>query len=221
MAIDHNYPTSSSTIDKNYKSFSIKKGIGFGSFGGFIAAIVFAGILLFLPVILNFPIGTFFIALGELIFGFQEGFDVSIITGITGFSLILIQGILLGVIFGLVTSAITKLHPINKKKGLLEGLFMGIISFIILGIPLVYLILNNINQILSSYPESLLSIKGLGEYTTSVASVSPLFPIMFSIFLTSYIFYGILLSGIITLAYAIYHYDLNTLLKETKNENNL
>lgn len=219
MAVDPNYSSSlSSTIDKNDKTFSIKKGIGFGAFGGFIAAIVFSGILLFLPLILNFPIGTFFIALGVLIFGFK-GFGVSILTGITGFSLILLQGILLGIIFGLVTSAITKLHPINKKKGILEGLSMGIISFIIVGIPLGYWILTNINPVLSSYPVSLLSIKGLGEYTTSVASVSSLFPINLSIFFINYVFYGIVLGGIVTLAYDVYHYDLNDIKKEKRNNN--
>jgi hypothetical protein len=215
MAIDPNYSSSSSTIDKNYKYFSIKKGLGFGAFGGFIAAIVFAGILLFLPVILNFPIGTFFIALGELIFGFQE-FDISVTTGITGFSLILIHGILIGIVFGFVTSSVTKLYPRNKKKGIVQGLCIGIISFIIIGIPLVYYLLDNINQILSIYPGSLLSIKGLGEYTTSVSSFSQLFPITFSIFFISYIFFGILLGGIVTLAYAVYHYDLNNIKEEKK-----
>jgi len=90
------------------------------------------------------------------------------------------------------------------------------LSFIIIGIPLVYYLLDNINQILSTYPGSLLSIKGLGEYTTSVSSFSQLFPITFSIFFISYMFFGILLGGIVTLAYAVYHYDLNNMKEEKK-----
>lgn len=214
MAIDPNYSStssySSSDLENNYKLYSVKKGVGFGAFGGFISILVFTGIILFIPIILNYPVGTFFIALGEMVFGFNQ-FDVSIITGITGFSLILLQGIILGMIFGLVISSITKLHPTNKKRGIIQGLSMGIISFIIIGIPLVYLIVNNLNQVLITYPESLLSIKGLSGYAITATSDFPLLLTTFSIFFIGYIFYGILLGGIVTLAYSVYNYSLHNI----------
>lgn len=211
-------PSSSSSneenIENDYKSYSMKKGIGFGAFGGFIAAIAFTGIILFLSVFFNFPTGSFLVALGEIVSGYNN-IDVSIITGMTGFSLILFQGIALGIIFGALISTIKKFNPINKKKGVIEGLVMGFISFIIIGLPSVYSLSSNMDKVLVSYPDSLLSTKGLNNYNMTLSSVSAFFPITISIFIIGYLFYGFLLGGIITLAYSIYHFDI-VKIKESK-----
>jgi len=216
----NNVPSSSSSIkqdnENHYKSYSVKKGIGFGAFGGFIAAVAFIGIILFLPIFLNLPVGTFLVALGEMVNGYDSNIDVSVTTGMTGFSLILFHGIIIGIIFGIVISGIKKLNPINKKKGVIEGLVTGFISFILIGFPLIYSISNNIDNVLTSYPDSLLSTEELGNYNMNIHSMSIFLPITISIFLIGYLFYGFLLGGIITLAYSIYQFDLVKIREENK-----
>jgi hypothetical protein len=212
-------PSSSSSnkenIENDYKSYSMKKGIGFGAFGGFIAAIAFTGIILFLSVFFNFPAGSFLVALGEIVSAGYNNIDVSVITGMTGFSLILFQGIVLGIIFGALISSIKKFYPINKKKGIIEGLVMGFISFLIIGLPLVYSLSSNMDEVLANYPDSLLSTKGSNNYNMALSSVSAFFPITINMFIIGYLFYGFLLGGIITLAYSIYHFDI-VKIKESK-----
>lgn len=218
--MDINNVSSSSSIkqdnENHYKSYSIKKGIGFGAFGGFIAAVAFIGIILFLPIFLNLPVGTFLVALGEMVNGYDSNIDVSVTTGMTGFSLILFHGIIIGIIFGIVISGIKKLNPINKKKGIIEGLVTGFISFILIGFPLIYSISNNIDNVLTSYPDSLLSTGELGNYNMNIHPMSIFLPITISIFLIGYLFYGFLLGGIITLAYSIYKFDLVKIREENK-----
>ena len=46
------------------KQYSVKKGAGYGAFGGFIAAVSFTGIMLWMSTIFNFPVGTFIHTLG-------------------------------------------------------------------------------------------------------------------------------------------------------------
>src|SRR2546427_11287265 len=86
---------------------SPKKGAGYGAFGGFIAAVGFTGIMLWMPIIFDFPVGTFLHTLGTSIVGVKSD---PVIGGLAAFSIILIQGIAVGVVFGVVTSKVSVLN---------------------------------------------------------------------------------------------------------------
>jgi hypothetical protein len=111
--------------------------------------------MLWLPIIFGIPVGTFMDTLGALIL---TGTDDIVKLGFAAFGLIISQGIIVGVIFAIVTSEIKKLNLTNKKKCIGLGLAGGLVSFVVLLMPLVgsaYYEL--VSKSLQTYPESALS----------------------------------------------------------------
>src|SRR6187200_475040 len=119
-------------IEQYKEQYSIKKGIGFGAFGGFIAAVGFTGIMLWMPLIFAFPTGTFLHTLATSVIGVKND---PVVSGLAAFSVVLLQGIVVGIVFGIITSKVSMLHPSNKKRGVVLGVGTGIIAFLVLYLP--------------------------------------------------------------------------------------
>ncbi|HZA06138.1 MAG TPA: hypothetical protein VE619_00415 [Nitrososphaeraceae archaeon] len=189
------------------KQYSVKKGAGYGAFGGFIAAISFTGIMLSMPFIFHFPEGTFIYTLGTTVTGIKSD---PVISGLAAFSIILIQGIVVGIIFGVVTSKVKALHPSHKKKGVGLGLATGIIAFLVLYLPVVMSVYPQLlSRAFTSYPTAELTTRGIQSYNNMILSSYPKYlPGILGLGALAYLVYGFFMGGIITLAYSVYNFDL-------------
>ena len=193
---------------KQHKSYDLKKGIVFGAMGGFVAAIGFTGLILFTSVLFMYPEGIFFDSLGLSISG-SNNTITSI--GLGAFAIVLIQGIIIGIILGIITSAIKSLNPSSKNKGIGLGLLTGIISYIILYLPMVYMssaYQNLLNKTLSIFSSSTFLFTR-GTEIVNLNLLSNHMPIegMLIWGIISYLVYGFITGGIITLAYSVYNFD--------------
>ena len=197
------------------KQFNAKKGAGYGAFGGFIAAVSFTGIMLWMPLIFDFPVGTFLHTLGASITGVQND---PVISGLAAFSIILIQGIFVGVIFGVVTSKVKALHPSNKRKGAIFGLITGIIAFLVLYLPLILTVYPHLLvTTFATYPTSELSTRGLEDHHSVNTSSYPMYlPGILGLGFFAYLVYGFFMGGIVTLAYSVYSFDLAKMEEKSK-----
>jgi hypothetical protein len=200
--------------EKDHKSYSNKKGIGFGAFGGFIAAVVFAGIILWMPLVLGFPVGTFLRAIGLFIMNPMSTNDPVVIP-LTGFVIILVKGIVVGIIFGIITSKVNRLHTSSKKKGIGLGLVAGIIAYLVLFVPAILTLFPELlSKALETYPQTQLSINGLSDYNTSIKSNSSMYVYnTLGLGIIAYLIYGFIMGGIVTLGYSVYHFDLEKLME--------
>jgi hypothetical protein len=114
--------------------YNVRKGMEYGAFAGFIASIAFIGVMLWLPLILSLPVGVFLHALGlSVITPIVNGDAVHV--GLVAFGLVLAQGVLVGIIFGMVTSKIKRLHIYDKRKGVALGLATGVIAYLVVLLP--------------------------------------------------------------------------------------
>jgi hypothetical protein len=193
-------------VDQQYKQYSIKKGIGFGAFGGFIAAIAFTGIMFWMPSIFGFPTGTFLYILGTSIGRMRSD---PVLNGLAAFSVVLIEGIIVGIIFGIISSKVKILHPSNKKKGTVLGIATGIIAFLVLYLPFALTLFPQLlPNTLASFPQSELSTMGNQPNIMLSLPYSSYLPGILGLAIFAYIVYGFFMGGIVTLAYSIYHFDL-------------
>lgn len=199
------------------KQYSTKKGAGYGGFGGFIAAISFTGIMLYMPFIFHFPEGTFIYTLGTTATGIKSD---PVISGLAGFAIILIQGIVVGIIFGIVTSKVKALHPSHKKKGVGLGLATGIIAFLVLYLPVMLSVYPQLlSRAFTSYPTAELTTRGIQSYNNMIVSSYPKYlPGILGLGALAYLVYGFFMGGIITLAYSVYNFDLMKMKEKERQE---
>jgi hypothetical protein len=212
---EHNHQQQYTQEHRN--QYSVKKGAGYGAFGGFIAAISFTGIMLYMPFIFHFPEGTFIYTLGTIVTGIKSD---PVISGLAGFAILLIQGIVVGVIFGVVTSKVKALHPSHKKKGVGLGLATGIIAFLVLYLPVMLSVYPQLlSRAFTSYPTAELTTRGIQSYNNMILSSYPKYlPGIIGLGALAYLVYGFFMGGIITLAYSVYNFDLMKMKEKERQE---
>jgi hypothetical protein len=114
---------------QNNSYLIIRKSIVFGAIGGFVAGLVMAPFIMITAILAGMPADTMLIAMG-LMFGPSSS------AMIVGFGMHMLTSILIGVIFGTVTSLVKKLWITGFGKGIAEGLITGMIAFVVLFIPI-------------------------------------------------------------------------------------
>lgn len=193
---------------KTIHSHNTKRGITVGAFGGFIAAIAFIGIMLCLPLILSLPVGIFFHALGLSILR-PIGLSDTIRTGLAAFGLVLAQGVLVGIILGIVTTKIKRLYISNTKKGVGLGLATGVITYLVLFVSVILTIYPALlTGALANYPKSTpFSLQGLHTYAITTQPKGSSLILGYGLF--AYLVYGFILGGILAWASSIYRFDLS------------
>jgi hypothetical protein len=210
------------------RQYNLRKGIGYGAFAGFIASIAFIGVMLWLPMVLSLPVGVFLDALGLSVIAPIVNGDI-VHVGLVAFGLVLAQGVLVGIIFGMVTSKIKKLHIYNKRKGVAMGLATGIIAYLVLFVTEASTIFQVLlTSELTRYPQTIpFSLQGTHAHipTTTGSYLSTIFG--YGLF--AYLIYGFILGGILVWTYSVYDYVLTRLAQleqngnksKTKSRNNL
>jgi len=210
----NSFINSSSSFLK-HKAYNKRKGIVFGAIAGFIAAIAFMGMILSMSALFKYPEGVFFDSIGILILGNTSSIES---IGLSSFTIILVQGIIIGIIFGLITSKIKVFNPSNKRKGIGLGLLTGVISLIVLYIPMIYwssTYQNLFSKTISIfYSSTFLSTRG----TEAIVPTHIPMDGMMVWGLLSYLVYGFILGGIVTLAYSVYNFDEKEIEKAKKEK---
>jgi hypothetical protein len=113
---------------KIHSSIFIGRSIGFGAIGGFVAGLVMVPFLMITAILAGMPPDTMPIAMG-LMFGTSATKESAMIVG---FGMHMLTSILIGIIFGAVTSLVRKLMITGFRKGIIEGLITGMIAFVVL-----------------------------------------------------------------------------------------
>ena len=195
--------------------FSTKRAISLGAFGGFIAGVAFTGVMLWLPSISHLPVGIFLNALGLSVTSIEHN---NVDTGLSAFGIILVQCILVGIIFAIVTSKVKTLHTSPKKREVQRLVWLaGVIAYLVLFVPVIFTIYPNLlSRSIATFPQTtLFSIQGLHVNITANNNV----PISsgFYIFtmleygLFAYLVFGFILGGIMAWIYSVYAFDLTKL----------
>ena len=201
------------------RQYNLRKGTAYGAFAGLIASIAFIGVMLWLPLVLSLPVGVFLDALGlSVIASIVNGDTVHV--GLVAFGLVLAQGVLVGIIFGMVTSKIKKMHIYNKRKGVAMGLATGIIAYLVLFVAVALTIYQALlTNVLTNYPQTIpFSLQGTHAQipTTSGSYLSTI--LGYGLF--AYLIYGFILGGILVWTYSVYDYIFQAKLAQLeKNEN--
>jgi hypothetical protein len=110
----------------------VSKSIVFGAIGGFVAGLVMAPFIMMTAILAGMPPDTMLIAMG-LMFGSSSPKDIAMIVG---FGMHMLTSVLIGIIFGAVTSLVKKFWITGFGKGIIEGLIAGMIVFVVLFIPI-------------------------------------------------------------------------------------
>jgi hypothetical protein len=195
--------------------YNVRKGMEYGAFAGFIASIAFIGVMLWLPLILSLPVGVFLHALGlSVITPIVNGDAVHV--GLVAFGLVLAQGVLVGIIFGMVTSKIKRLHIYDKRKGVALGLATGVIAYLVLFVTVALTIYPALlTSALTKYPQTILfSLQGTHAHITTIPGSYLSMILGYGLF--AYLIYGFILGGILVWTYSVYNYVFT----KTTNEKN-
>ncbi len=215
-------PTGTTESVPKYPRPSTKAGITVGAFGGFIASIAFIGIMLCLPVIFNVPAGIFLHALGlsiikPVLINSGSGSGNVIVAlgdivniGLAAFGLILAQGVIVGIILGIITNKIKRLSITSKKKGIGFGLATGVIAYLVLFVSVILSAYPSLlSNSLTTYPHTIpASLQGLHNTHTAIVQ-SAFISMIIGYGLFAYLVYGFILGGILTWANSVYRFNLS------------
>ena len=110
----------------------VSKSIVFGAIGGLVAGVVMASFIMITAILAGMPPDTMLVAMG-LMFGSSSPKDIAMMVG---FGMHMLTSVLIGIIFGVVTSLVKKFWITGFGKGIIEGLIAGMIAFVVLFIPI-------------------------------------------------------------------------------------
>jgi hypothetical protein len=160
-----------------------------------------------MPLIFDFPVGTFLHSLGTSIVGVTSD---PINSGLAAFSIIIIQGIVVGVIFGVVRSKVKALRPSSKTRSIGFGLATGIVAFLVLYLPGILTVYPQLlSRTFATYPTAEISTRGVQNHNIMISSSYPRYlPGILGLGFLAYLVYGFLMDGIVTFAYSVYNFDL-------------
>ena len=170
------------------RGYSISKNIALGAIGGFVAGLVMAPFLMISGVLVDMPPDTMPAAMGLMFGAFSK--DTAVIVG---FGMHMLTSVIIGVIFGAVTSLIKKFWITGFEKGIIEGLITGMIAFVVLFIPI---------SIAAMPPVLMKMVMQMNPTMTQQQIMSMMqqnMPIMFGIGVSEHLVYGAVL-GIVTTA---------------------
>jgi hypothetical protein len=144
--------------ENSYHQKSSKLYIVYCSLAGVIAAWAISGLLTIVDFISQTPTGTFF-----GVIGISLGFHDPSVAQYIGFILHLLTGLTAGNIFGQISLFWRGLSPYNSQHGILMGMVVGILLWVILFLPLATFI---IQPRLDSFANSMVP----NQYVYSIAS---------------------------------------------------
>jgi hypothetical protein len=108
----------------------IGKSILFGAIGGFVGGLLMIPFMMLTAMMAGMPANTILVAMG-LAFGANQNDSMT-----SGLGMHMLTSALIGVVFGGVTSSVSKLRITGFGKGIAEGLVTGMIAFAVLFVPI-------------------------------------------------------------------------------------
>ncbi len=172
--------------EQSYSLTNNKKIILFGAIGGFVAGLVMLPFLMLTAILAGMPANTMPVAMG-LSFGSMMNNAMAV-----GVSLHFITSIIIGILFGIVISKVNKLKINSLKKGTLEGLFTGMIAFVVLFIPISMFVMPPVltNMMVNMNP-------AISSQQQAMSMLMQGMPMMFGMGILEHLVYGAVL-GIVT-----------------------
>jgi hypothetical protein len=107
----------------------IRKNVLFGAIGGFVGGLVMIPFMMLTAMMAGMPTNTIPVAMG-LAFGANQNGAMRVALGMH-----ILTSALIGVVFGAVTSSVSKLRITGFGKGMAECLITGLIAFAVLFVP--------------------------------------------------------------------------------------
>jgi hypothetical protein len=164
----------------------IGKGTIYGIIGGIVGGLVMLGIMIGMLGMMNLPSDTF----AKLI-GMTMGQQPQNASGV-GLAIHLLSSIVIGAIFGAVTSSIKKLGLTGYGKGIGFGIATGVIAFVVLFLPV----------IMGAMPTEMMSMMKMMNPAMSsqmiMTQMQKLQPMILGGALLAHIIYGAILGAITT-----------------------
>jgi hypothetical protein len=108
----------------------IGKSILLGAIGGLVGGLVMIPFMMITAMLAGMPANTMPVAMG-MVFGANQNGAMTI-----GLAMHMLTSALIGVVFGAVTSSLSKLRITGFGKGIAEGLITGMIAFAVLFVPI-------------------------------------------------------------------------------------
>jgi hypothetical protein len=108
----------------------IGKSILFGAIGGFVGGLIMIPFMMITAMMAGMPANTMPVAMG-IVFGANQNGAMTV-----GLGMHMLTSALIGVVFGAVTSSVSKLRITGFGKGIAEGLITGMIAFAVLFVPI-------------------------------------------------------------------------------------
>ncbi|MDP8906282.1 MAG: hypothetical protein M3M88_02035 [Thermoproteota archaeon] len=169
----------------NSLEYSVGKSISFGAIGGFVAGLVMAPFLMITAMMAGMPADTMPTAMG---LAFGAGKDNAMMVG---FGMHMLTSVLIGVIFGAVTS-IKKLRIRGFAKGIAEGIIAGMVAFAVIFIPVSMMMMppvlvGMVKQMNPAMGES--QIMGMLQQNM---------PLMFGMGIVEHLVYGVVLGAVVS-----------------------
>ncbi len=125
MVYDKNMRTTTQSSNRY-----IGKSILFGAIGGFVGGLIMIPFMMLTAMMAGMPGNTMLVAMG-VAFGANQNDAMT-----TGLGMHMLTSALIGVVFGAVTSSVSKLRITGFGKGIAEGLITGMIAFVVLFVPI-------------------------------------------------------------------------------------
>lgn len=127
-----------------------KRYILYCSLAGFVASWAISGMLALIDYSTATPVGTFF-----AVIGISLGFNDIGTAQYVGFALHLLTGMVAGNIFGQVAVFLPKMRPYNARRGIVQGMIVGLALWAVLFFPLAtFGIQPRLNTLLIDAPNS-------------------------------------------------------------------
>lgn len=165
----------------------IGRSITFGAIGGFVASLVMLPFMMLSAIMAGMPANTMPTAIG-LAFGSNMK-EASMV----GFTMHMITGTLIGIIFGTITGKIKRLMLTKFSRGIVEGLITGIIAFVVLFIPVSTIMMPPILMKLAA------SMQPNMAQQQTMAMLQQKMPMMLGIGIIEHLVYGTVLGAVGTL----------------------
>jgi hypothetical protein len=163
------------------------KSMVFGAIGGFVGGLAMSPFLIITAILVEMQQDTLLVAMGLMFGPFSNTNAMTV-----GFSMHMVTSVLLGIIFGAVTSLVGKLMITRFRKGIIEGIITGMIAFVVF-IPISMAVMPPILMKMAMQMNPSMTQEQI------MSGMQQNMPTMFGLGILEHIIYGAILGAVTTL----------------------
>jgi hypothetical protein len=164
------------------------KSMAFGTIGGFVGGLVMSPFLIITAILVEMQPNTIPVAMGLMFGPFSNTNAMTV-----GFAMHMVTSVLIGIIFGVVTTLVGKLMITRFRKGIIEGIVTSMIAFVVLFIPISMAVMPPILMKMA------MQINPSMTQEQIMSGMQQNMPTMFGLGILEHIIYGSILGAVTTL----------------------